>query len=63
MTERPSIDELISAMPISWRQRWCNNELCGFLGCANGSGRLIFYGYTQEDHQNWADNHPNELKL
>ena len=60
MSERPSLDELMRSMPPQWRYRWCESRLCGCLGCANRTGRLIFYGYTREDNNEWIKNNPEE---
>lgn len=58
MNDRPNLDELMHSMPPQWRYRWCESTLCGCLGCANGAGRLTFYGYTREDHNEWIRNNP-----
>jgi hypothetical protein len=49
---KPTLDELMNAMPADWRGRWCTG-LCGCMGCANRSGNLSLYGYTEEDMINY----------
>ena len=50
---RPTIDTLMQLMPSQWRRRWCSAGLCACKGCANQSGGLERYGYTQADHAKW----------
>ena len=45
---KPTLDELMNAMPADWRNRWCTG-LCGCMGCANRSGNLSAHGYTEDD--------------
>jgi hypothetical protein len=48
-----SFDELMAIMPEKWRERWCSAEVCGCMGCVNGSGHLESYGHTKEDWVRW----------
>lgn len=55
-----TLDELMTAMPQDWRERWCGSGACACMGCANRSGGVDKYGYTQEDVSEWVKLHPRE---
>lgn len=47
------INSAMQLMPPEWRTRWCTNQACACVGCANKSGGLTSKGFTKEDHQKW----------
>ena len=55
---KPTLDSLMRGMEASWRKNWCSGGMCGCLGCANGSGRLMQFGYTKAEWQAWVDANP-----
>jgi hypothetical protein len=54
--QQNKLDELMKAMPKSWRKRWCRNNICGCMGAANCSGELIRNGFTEDDWLEWCNN-------
>ncbi len=58
---KPTLDELMNAMPADWRGRWCTG-LCGCMGCANRAGNLSAHGYTKEDMISYNELHPLPMK-
>lgn len=52
---KTELNEVMLSMPISWRGRWCSNEVCGCRGGANCSGGLMRKGVTKEEWQEWVN--------
>ena len=55
MTDKKPIDEVMQAMPESWRTYWCEAEVCACMGGANCSGQLKRLGYSKQEWQQWID--------
>lgn len=51
------LNVLMEAMPVSWRYRWCEGEMCACLGAANCSGQISKF-YSKEEWVEWVENHP-----
>lgn len=50
---KPTIHEVMDAMPEQWRGRWCGGGFCACMGAANCSGGLLRNGFTIEDWKAW----------
>lgn len=57
------IDKLMQSMPVEWRYRWCESEVCACIGCCNrGPEGLLEKGYTRGDWEWWKVRHPEPRK-
>ena len=57
------IDAILADMPIEWRYRWCESELCACLGCCNrGPEGLVALGFNKADWLWWVARHPEPEK-
>lgn len=54
------VNNLITALPESWRHRWCESQMCGCMGGVNCSGKLTQSGVTYEDWVEWVRLNPSK---
>lgn len=65
-----SLGDHMLAMPPAWRRTWCDDigsdtKVCPGTGCtcANGAGKLAFWGFTKEQWQAWCAANPTAAQI
>ena len=53
------LSEVLHAMDIGWRYRWCEAGICGCMGCSNISGSLRRLGFTKAEWDMWVKRNPD----
>lgn len=53
-----SLNSHMNTLPLDWKYRWCESDVCACLGAANCSGGLIKNGFTKEQWQEWVNKNP-----
>lgn len=55
------IDKFMLSIPVNWRYRWCENNVCGCMGGVNCSGNIQRNGFSKAEWQEWVGRNP-EIK-
>jgi hypothetical protein len=50
------IDEFMKT--VTYKYHWCNNTICGCLGCVNKQGNLLANGFSKAEWQAWVARNP-----
>ena len=61
MTREEEVDHIMAGVKPDWRLRWCENPLCGCMGCANRAGGAAI---SKREWKEWKNrNYPEQSAI